>query len=244
MSTVIGLVYNSAQAQVKLKDSLSVPMIKLGYAFQLPGGDMAQRFGNNSNLSLDVEWKNKKNWILGIYSQFIFGSKVKEDQILAGISTSRGRIINSVGEYGAVDLFERGFNIGLKVGKVFPVIGPNPNSGLYISVGLGVLQHKIRIQNLLDDVPELSKEYKKGYDRLASGFALNEFVGYMRLDNKRRVNYFFGIDMTQGFTQNRRSYNFDTMSADTDNRIDLLSGFKFGLIIPLYPKLPDDFYYN
>jgi hypothetical protein len=43
-----------------------------------------------------------------------------------------------------------------------------------------------------------------------------------------------GLELTQAFTQSRRSYNFDTRSTDTESRQDFLTGFKIGWTLPLY----------
>jgi hypothetical protein len=46
----------------------------------------------------------------------------------------------------------------------------------------------------------------------------------------------------QGFTQNRRSYNFDEMKQDTEKRLDIFYGAKVSWILPLYKKAPKEFY--
>jgi hypothetical protein len=104
-----------------------------------------------------------------------------------------------------------------------------------VTLGAGFLQHKVRIQDdPTRNVPQLSKEYKKGYDRLTNGWALTQFIGYQKLANDRRLNFFFGIESMQAFTAGRRSFNFDTQSTDNDNRIDLSFGFRAGWILPFY----------
>lgn len=236
--------FQAAEAQVKLTEKVQAPMLAINGGLQLPAGDLKERFGANFTVGADLLFKTKKNILLGAYGHFMFGSVVKEDSILRAIQTSKGHIINNTGQLAEVSLFERGFSIGLRAGKIIPLRASSPNSGLMLTIGAGYLQHKIRIQNLMDDVPELQKEYKKGYDRLSSGLAISEFIGYMNLDKRRRLNYYFGIELNQAFTKSRRSYNFDTMSRDLRSRFDLLNGFRFGIIVPFYSKVPDDYYYN
>src|ERR1051326_237643 len=62
-----------------VKDSsLVFPFIKFSYAFQYPGGDLAKRFGFNSNVGLDCSIKTKKNLIFGVNGSFFFGDQINE----------------------------------------------------------------------------------------------------------------------------------------------------------------------
>lgn len=233
----------SMKAQIKLSEKQSLPLLAVNGAIQIPGGAIQQRFGTNFSIGLDLLYKTKKNILFGPYGHFLFGGNVKEDSIFRNIETVNGYVINQDGRYGEVRLYERGFNIGARIGKIIPIMGPNPNSGLLFTVGIGVLQHKIRIQNLTNDIPQLNDAYKKGYDRLTNGICINEFIGYFRLDNKKRINYYAGFEFNQAFTKNRRSYNFDTMAPDNRAYFDMLNGFRIGIIIPFYAKVPNDYYF-
>lgn len=226
-----------SQAQVNVRDSLlRVPMFTISAAYQAPGGDMADRFGANGNIGFHFYQKEESNFIWGGGIEFLFGENVKEDTILNIISTSTGQVIDGFGQFAAISFFERGFKVSAYGGKIIPIFSYNQNSGLMLTLGAGFLQHKIEIQNPEQRAPQLSKEYEKGYDRMSNGFSVTEFIGYMHLDNKRRVNIYGGFEFTQAFTQNRRSWNFDSRSADTAARVDLLNGFRLGVIIPMYPK--------
>jgi hypothetical protein len=234
-----------AIAQGYLKDSsILVPIIPISYSVQVPGGDLADRFGYNNNVGLGLLFKTKKNWIIGGNGSFLFGNKIKEDGILDSISTSSGFIIDQNGQFAEVRLFERGFTWAAQFGRLIPKWGPNPNSGIFFTLGLGGMSHKIRIEDIGNRSPQLKEEYKKGYDRLTTGYMVSQFLGYMYLDNKRRINFFFGLEASQGFTQSRRSYNFDTMSSDTKSRVDMLYGIKAGWILPLYKRTANEFYFN
>jgi hypothetical protein len=46
----------------------------------------------------------------------------------------------------------------------------------------------------------------------------------------------------EGFTQSRRSYDYDLMKQDTKKRLDILYGGKVAWILPLYKKAPQEFY--
>ena len=229
-------------AQVSVKDSsIFTPLAEVSYGYQLSGGDLMKRFGNSSSIQGNFEIKTQKYWTFGINGSYFFGKDVKES-LFDSISTSTGAIINRLGEYADVRTFERGFTFSGTFGRMFAFKKPNPNSGIVFNVGLGFMQHKIRIETINNNVPQLSKEYKKGYDRLSNGILLSENLGYMYLSNNRLANFYFGIECLQGFTQNRRSFDYDLMKKDTQKRVDILYGAKIAWVLPLYKKAPQEFY--
>lgn len=229
--------------QVSIKDSsIFLSFFSASYTLQIPGGDLAKRFGLNSNVGGTFSIKDKKNFLYGAEFNFLFGNKIKENNIFDSISTDVGFIIDNSGEPAEVYLFERGFYIGTKFGKVIKSFGPNPNSGFLFTLGPGFLQHKIRIENPNHSAYQLRGDYIKGYDRLTNGFALNEFIGYLFLGNKRLISFIAGFDFTQGFTQSRR-YDFNNMKKNTSSRLDLLYGFKVSWLIPMYKRAPDKYYF-
>jgi hypothetical protein len=231
-------------AQTNVKDSaLSFSMIKFSYAFQEPGGDLANRFGYNSNIATGFSIKTKHNLILGADGSFIFGNQVKQNGILDSLKNSSGWIINQNGIPSTVRLFERGFTVSFYVGKMFHILAPNPNSGIVIYGGPTYLYHKIQINDIGHQVPELTSGYLKGYDRLSSGFGFNEFIGYFYFGNKRLINFFGGIELIQGFTKSLRGYNYDSRQTDTATRKDFLYGLRVGWILPLYRKTLQQYYY-
>jgi hypothetical protein len=232
-------------AQVNIKDSaISTSLISISYSYQFPGGDLSKRFLSNNAIGGSYLYKTKSNWLIGADGFFMFRDTIKETDILNSISTKDGNIIDGNGIYADVHLYERGFYCGVKGGKIFPVFGPNKNSGIVILCGAGLLQHKIRIENPDNTAPQIKGDYKKGYDRLTNGLAISEFIGYMFLGNSRLVSFYAGFEFTQASTQNRRSYNFDMMGPDKTKRSDLLSGLKIGWILPLYKRSPEKYYYN
>jgi hypothetical protein len=235
---------STSKAQVSVKDSsISTPLIGFTYGIHLPGGDLAKRFGPNSDVALSYMHKTKKNWIYTGQMSYLFGKQVKENTILDSIRDSNGQVINQNGNYADVRLYQRGFNIYAGAGRLFPMFGPNPNSGILVMGGVGLLQHKIRIEDIGNQSPQLAGDYKKGYDRLTNGISVNEFIGYLYLSNKRLVNFYAGFDLTQAFTQSRRSWDYDLMRKDETKRTDLLWGVRAGWVLPLYKRAENKFYY-
>ena len=243
LSFLVFIIAIKIAAQVSIKDSsIATPLVGFSYGYQFPAGDLAKRFGNNSTVQMNVDFKTKNYWTFGINGSYFFGSNIKEAGIFDSIISKDGYIIDQNGEFADVRLYERGFTVSVTAGRMFPFKKPNPNSGIEFNVGLGFIQHKIRIETIGNNVPQLTTAYKMGYDRLTNGFLLSENLGYLYLSNNRLLNFYFGFECLQGFTQSRRSYDYDLMKADTQKRLDILYGIKISWILPLYRKAPQEFY--
>jgi hypothetical protein len=232
--------------QRNMKDSvIFAPLIHFSYAAQIPGGDLAKRFGFNSNVNINIAFKTKKNFIWGADFGFIFGNELKGGSPLDSISTHADHlIIDQNGEYPSIRIYERGFLSSAWIGKLFPVLSPNPNSGFVTSIGLGWLEYHYRIEDIGNNSPQLAGALKKGYDRLTAGPAVSGYIGYTYLSNKRMVNFFFGLEFTEGVTYGLRAYDYELERKDNSQHLDQLYGIRAGWILPLYPALPREFYYN
>lgn len=242
---VLILASNGTFAQKTMGDSAIVAHLIFGsYSYEIPGQDMAERFGGFSQVGPGYLLKTRSNWILGVESNFGFGSTLKnEDEILQGITTSDGNVIDMSGIYANYHFNMRSFSAMGRVGKVFPAFGPNKNSGIILTVGFGYLQHKIYIEHKEKSAPQITGDYVKGYDELKSGFATNAFLGYLYLGNSNKVNFFAGFDFNLGFTQHVRPYSFAEMKYNTGSFTDIYGGVKIGWIIPVYKRAPKEFYY-
>ena len=221
-------------AQTEKDSSLVLPIITAGYGYYLPGGDMVKRFGDNSCVFLNADFKLKRQWIVGLSSSYLFGKKIKDTPFYN--ITKDNVFINSEGDQADVRLFERGFTVSANFGKLFVISGRRPNFGLVANLGVGFIQHKIKIEVMGNNLPQLDKTYKKGYDRLTSGLLLSQNLGYMFLSENHLVNFYVGLECMQGFTQNRRLYDFEKMQADNKKRLDVLTGVKVAWILPLYKR--------
>ena len=227
-------------AQSGIRDtSIAMVPITLSYAYQVPGGDLADRFGPNHNVGLSASIKFKSNYSLGVEGSFLFGNNVVDRNILSGMVTSNGVVVDQEGHPASILLFDRGYSIMAFGGKLIPVAGPNPNSGMLLKVGGGYLRHRLLIESQNNVVPALEGEYAKGYDRLTAGPAALLFVGYQHLSNNRRVNFLVGFEMLLGFTSSLRPFNFDSGRPGDSGRMDFLSGLRAGWTLPIY-KARDD----
>ncbi len=236
------------KAQVSIKDSaVATFMIGISYSYNWPGGDLVNRFGENSTIGGSFAVKLKSNLKIRLMYNYIFGKNVKQYEILDGLRTEKGFIIGEDGTPSETDIFERGYSLFLTLGVIIPKIpltkiklSLNPNSGFVFSIGPGFLQHKIRIES---NAAALQGDYKKGYDRLSNGFAVMESIGYLFLSNRRLINFYIGMTSVQAWTTNRRGFNYDTGKEDNEKRLDIMTGFKFVWILPLYKKVPDEYYF-
>ena len=204
---------------------------------------MALRFGANSNLGICVLRKTRGNWLLAAEGGFMFGNKIVEPGILRNVINSAGQVVDQEGEMADIFLYQRGWSTFFTVGRLFPILGPNPNSGLMVKLGGGYLRHKIRVQTQKNEVPQLEDEYVEGYDRLSGGPAGLLYLGYQHIGNRRLINFHIGLELQAGLTQALRAYNFDTEQFNTAERVDLLSGLRVGWSLPIYKQRDDRFHY-
>ncbi len=205
-----------------------------------PGGDLQKRFGQDANFGLGLELISAKNFIIGAEGHYLFGGKAKEDP-LAILRTPDGDIIGNDQYIATVQLKERGYYIGGLIGKLIPFGAKR--SGLRITLGAGLLRHKIRLQDDTQSVGAITGAYAKGYDRLTGGIALNEFIGWQHLGAQRRSNWLIGLEFNQGFTKSLRDWDFSERRKLDGGRKDLRFGLRIAWTLPFYLDNADKIYY-
>ncbi len=214
------------------------------YSLQIPFGELADRYGLNSDVGIHSFFMLRNNFTFGLEFNYMFGSQLKGDatHIFDNLKTSNGQILNTQGEYANYVLSERGFFTGGKIGKVF-YLKKGKKTALITNIGIGLLQHKIRIEVEGNNVPGIIGDYSKGYDRLTNGLAINQFIGIGHLPLYSPINFYVGIEINEAWTKNRRNFNFDTMEKDNHLRHDYLFGIKAGWIITIYKQDIKQYYY-
>ena len=225
-----------------VKDSC-IRIIMMGFhaSGQLPQYDLAKRYGPNLNAGASIIWKTKHNVLYSLEGSYFFGKNVRED-VVAGMKNDNGTITDNEGFPADLRLTERGWNIFGNVGYLFSKLGNNPNSGVFITVGIGWMQHKIKLYDANQKIAAVNGDLKKGYDRLSGGLGFSQFIGYKYISNNRLANCYAGFEFYEARTKSLRGFNYDTGLPDTQKRFDMLVGFRFGWILPLY-KRKKDFYY-
>ncbi len=217
--------------------------IAFDYTHQFPFADLKENYGDNSSIGINFLKKTQNNYLFGIDVAYIFGSKVKREDLFDGIATENGEIINKDGLFANVLTYQRGFSTFINGGKAFLYAKDN-HSGIYLTAGLGYIQHKIRIQTQEDFIPHLDDDYKKGYDRLSGGLSMKLNTNFMYFNKRNNIKFFVGFEFIKGWTKNLRAYDFDQMMHTSDDfRNDIILGIKSGIIIPIFRKNSEEFYY-
>lgn len=237
----------SAFSQRNVRDTtIGTPYVGVQYTAVIPGGDLADRYGFLNQIGAFAGYKTSRNWIYGLDGNFIFGNTIKDNGFLENFVTQGGTITAASGAPGVVLLLSRGFYGNVTVGKIFPVLSPNPNSGIMLKFGVGYLYHKIRIETQEDFIPQFEEDYKKGYDRLTIGLSTTQFVGYSFMASSGVYNFYSGLYFNQGFTRNQRDLFWDQpeIPVSKDIRLDLQFGVRVGWLIPIYKRQPKEFYFN
>ena len=234
----LSVIILSAFAQKKKQNAFP-----FGYIHQLPIGDLAERFGDNSSIGCSFFTEKGNNLFYEIQGNYLFGNNVKDSTIFDNLATSTGAIIGADGQYANINLMERGFDVHLMLGYAFHT-NESDLSGFYLSGGIGFLQHQIFIDTKNQNVPQLDEEYKKGYDRLTSGVSTKWEASYKYYSPNGKFQMYTGINMTLAYTKNRRPYLFDQMEySPTEMSLDKLLGVNIGIIIPIHRRNEEKFHY-
>jgi hypothetical protein len=203
------------------------------YGRQLPVGILSKRFGSSNSVGFTAGYKFGKNFQFQAGINTFFSGKVRENDLFDSMKGSNAYLLDINGTYAEIRLYERGYHWHVDFGKIIPVNKFDKNSGILITGGLGFMQHKIKFIYQQTVLPQLDNGYYKGYDRLTNGLMARGFIGYQRIDPENMLNFVAGVELLNGFTQNRRELNYDTRVKDNASRNDLLIGLKIGVMVTL-----------
>lgn len=220
--------------------------IQFLYNYHSPSGDFSKTFGNFNSIGFGGLFKSKNNWVLGVELNYLFGKEVKTNSILNNLGSSGGYLSSTFGDPGNFSVGMNGWAGFIKGGRVIGLSKRNMNSGILLTAGIGFLQHKVKLTSHDGNIPSLDKNYVRGYDRFSNGIAFSEFVGYSYQSRNRLVNFYFGLELIQAKTYNRRGYNYDQMAEDKGLKTDLSTSLRFGWMIPIYlnTKEQDEFQFR
>ncbi|MBL7718614.1 MAG: hypothetical protein JNL72_07250 [Flavipsychrobacter sp.] len=217
--------------------------ITMNANFDVPAGDMADRFGISYRFGPSVLYKTKSNWLIGVKWDFISGANIREDSLLINLAKDGG-ILNQQGVRTNVNVYERGYVVGVQAGKMFPVFKKNSAGSLFALTTLGFVQHKIKIFDREKSIWSIRDEYNKGYDRLSNGIMVEEFAGYNYFSKKGYFSFYIGLNISAGFTAGRREFLYDVMRPDDKGRLDILYGVRGGIHIPIFKRKSEEFYFK
>ena len=167
----------------------------------MPGADMAKRFGNSYRVGPAILYKTKTNWLFGVKFDFILGGIVRQDSLMinirdkySGQSTNLYEFMNNNGDRIGVPVYERGYATGIQFGKIISTSKRNPDNGVVLLNTVGFMQHKINIYDKDKSVYQLDGQYLKGYDRLTNGLFDDVYVGYIYFARNELLNFTLGVD--------------------------------------------------
>jgi hypothetical protein len=216
-------------------------IIGVNFHLDFPSADMAKRFGNSIRVGPSIQYKTTNNYFIGFSWDFLNGGNIKEDSLLCNITDASGQVLNQAGQKIGLSILERGYTTGFQFGKLFNVSKHNGDNGILWMNTLGFIQHKINIYNKDNAVPQLKSDYLKGYDRLANGWFIEEYLGYAVFAKNELINFHVGISCLLGFTQGRRDYWYDVMRPGNEKRTDVLMGIHIGWYIPIFHRENTEF---
>lgn len=206
-------------------------LIELSYDGQLPGGELGQLFGFSSDPQGGVYYKTESNWIFGGSFSYIFGNVLRDPNILDSLATTNGNLIANDGNYPGISYFERGFEIQLTMGKLFPV-SKNRNSGILFTFSGGYIQYHLDIEAPSDWTPQISGDYLQGYQHLTAGVCATEFLGYQYISKREFLALFGGFEFTEAFAKSLQ-FDFESETKNPNYKYSMLSGIRVGWILPI-----------
>jgi len=220
------------------------------FSVQFPFGKgyLASTFGFNYCIGLNFNIKTKSNWTIDAGFNYMFGSKIVKspteilgDMAILAPDSRRYVVFNSAGN-NAVVLSNEGryWYFGTAVGKIFS-LDRWKNSGLWLKCGVGYFGHKIHFVDPNNFFPQIDqKSYRYGYDQRSQGFAFNQFFGYLFMQKRRVLSFYFGIELWEIFSKPDRGYIFTgELKGPTDQLTTKFSGLvaaKIGWVLPFYEK--------
>lgn len=215
-------------------NSYSAVLAKMGFSYHFTGGDLNDRFGAFPGITGGLAYIFPSGkWSLTAQYTYRYGSNVKED-VLANLRNERGIVVGIDGFPADLFLRQRAYSGMIGLNRLYRL---NPNQNLFwlvVGGGVGYMQHWIRLQDDRNTAAQINGLYEYGYDRMTRGLSLHQYVGIQYLSSNKRVNFFAGIELVQGFTAGVRKWDFDRRSEPESNRIDLLNGIRVGWILPFY----------
>ncbi len=217
-------------------DSLSNSVVwgKLEYGITHPFGVLAQRFGQGFGLGVGGAYLSQGGLFFGADYRLLFGNQVKEDVLQNLRTTDGGGIIGRDQRFAEVFLRQRGHLGRLEIGYFLGKKTMFRRSGLMLALGMGWLQHKIRIVDDFDAVVQVLPPNDRGYDRLTTGISIQQSIKYLYLSDTRLINFFIQLGLIQAFTKDRRGVAYYDPSITFGSRTDLMLSGSIGWIIPLY----------
>lgn len=227
---ILGL---SAQAPAKKDNDLYV-LLKTGGSYQFGLSDMGKRYPTFASIPAELYLKAPK-YSYGIAWSPLLSNRVTIDSLYGGILGQSQIIYDRDGFPTLIRYYMRGYSLQGRIGRYFPIKKSWKHSQIETVLGFGFMQHHIKAKFDVGRTPQLEGQNKSGYDRLCNGFMMSQAVNFHYL-NTDNLSFYAGVQFGQGYTKNRRSWDYSTMRQDNTLRKDFYIGISAGVIIPLRLK--------
>jgi len=213
--------------------SIKETAIDFGFAFgfDTPLADLKDRFGAmyGGDFSLNL-YKGKTGSQFGIKLGFMTSDAVRED-VLAAYRTSDDQILSKDGVVTTVNTRMAASYVGVDYHQNLFSFSENENAKIFIGLGAGIMQHKIRFIEFTQSVPIAVDEYAKGLDRNSRGPYLEEQIGVKVRNGFKKFD--ISIISFQGFLKPVSAIEFDTGIKNRETRLDAAIGFSLKWYISL-----------
>ena len=206
-------------------------LMRVGGGFYLTGADLAKGFPQFASLPVGIYYKSASNVTMGVNFTPFWGNKVSYNNLFGDMLGPSGELLDQNGYPTIIRYYMRGNSTTATIGKLIGGKANKPGK-FEIAIGAGFMQHYVKMQFDAGKTPQLEGAYAKGYDRLTNGLQLVQHFRWHYL-NPETISLFVGLDVSQGFTQNRRNWNYGDYGPDKRTRFDFYSGLSAGIIIPM-----------
>ena len=169
--------------------------------------------------------------MLNAHANFLFGDQVNDTTLFDNITSSEGELLDLNGQFADVRVYERGGNFSAGIGYKWTSFG---DLHLYSELNVGYLLHKTRIETIGNSLPNLTKEYKRGYDQLSGGLLMRKYLGFHYIGDHHLVNFTFGVTYNYAQTKLLRSYDYKSGQFISRTNNDQYFGIQVGWIVPFY----------
>lgn len=236
LALLLGAGVGWSQERSVRDSALFTPHIHVHGGVGSAAGELSMRFGAGGVFGAGAHVKFRSNWYTGVNANFAFGLTLKEPGVLSNLLTPAGQLIDNEGQVALLTLSGRSGLFTVDGGRLFPMRGRNPNTGVLLMVGVGSVHHRVHFENTENRITQLEQPYLSGYDRLTWGVAVREFVGYWHMSDNGLVNWFGGVEWWQGQTWPQRPMNFDTQQVEVGPRRDAFVSVQAGWIFHIYKR--------
>lgn len=201
------LIFVLGISMVRLEAQDAIFGLNFSYNYQIPFGDLADKYSNNSNFGGHLIYKHNKNWTAELGGDFLFGSDYKDLNFLGSMVTD-GFVIGNNLQPEVPQVEGRGGHFYGMIGKIFPLSKENLNSGLHAKLGLGYLFYNALVRSDPVTMPQISGNYLAGYNRLEAGISLNGYLGYTIFSKEGFINGSAGIQVTNTNTSYLNNWDY------------------------------------